>query len=158
MGSQSHRLSYRTACEGNVSWCPSTQSSRSDVSVTRGLRSGREIDMANVNDFVRVLEASDGGTGNPADTFWQFFVGAQAVTTRNPLLAATMKLAVETEAKVNVTFDPAGGNTMSQARIEYRYICEEQQITRCNPGPEPGPAQKICEGRRYAPCGSGAPD
>lgn len=114
--------------------------------------------MANANDYVRVFEASDGGTGNPADTFWQFFVGAQPVTTKNALLAATMKLAVETEAKVDVTFDPAAGNKMSQARIEYRYLCEEQRITLCHPGPEPGPTRKICEGRRYSQCALGEQD
>ena len=110
--------------------------------------------MATVDDFIKVFESSDGGSGDPAKTIWQFFVGAQPVTTNNPMLAETMQLAVNTQSRVRVTFDPAAGNTMSQARIQFAYVCNSRPIQGCQPpdplnGPQP---QEICETIRFAPC------
>lgn len=104
--------------------------------------------MANIEDYVTVFESSDGGTGNPVKTFWQFFVGAQAVNTENPFIAETMRLAVKTSSKVQVTFDEKT-HTMSQARIEFKYVCNSLEIQECEP---PNSRQKICETVRYAPC------
>ena len=113
--------------------------------------------MAVVEDYIKVFEATDGGKGDPANTFWQFFVGAQAVTTKNPLLAETMQLAVNTQSKVRVTFDPADGNTMAQARMEFSYVCNSRKIEKCEPVPPdsqlpPDSPSEICETIRYAPC------
>lgn len=105
--------------------------------------------MANVEGYVTVFESSDGGSGDPAKTFWQFFVGIQPVGTRNPLLAETMRLAVDTSNKVRVTFDPSAGNTMSQARLAFEYVCNYRKIEKCEP---PGLPQEICETIRFAPC------
>jgi hypothetical protein len=110
--------------------------------------------MAQIDDYIRVFESSDGGSGDPANTFWQFFVGAQAVTTKNSLLAETMQLAINTNSRVRVTFDPAAGNRMSQARIEFQYVCNSRPIQRCEP-PAPDSPQEICETIRYAPCHKG---
>jgi hypothetical protein len=104
-----------------------------------------------VEGYVCVYEASDGGTGDPAKTFWQFIVGKQPVTTRNHYLAETMRLAVETNSKVKVTYDPDDGNTMSQARIEFRYVCEKRQIEPCDPS-SPDAQREVCETLRYSPC------
>jgi hypothetical protein len=101
-----------------------------------------------VEDFVTVFESTDGGTGDPAKTFWQFFVGGQPVRTENPLIAETMQLAIKTSSKVRVAFDSAAGNTMSQARIEFKYICDARKIQKC----DPNSPDEICESRRYAPC------
>ena len=87
--------------------------------------------MASVNDYVRVYEATDAGTGDPAKTFWQFFVGAQPVFTKNPVIAQTMRLAVKTESKVRVEYDPANTNTISQARMEFTYVCATQRYSPC---------------------------
>lgn len=38
--------------------------------------------MAYIEDYVTVFESSDGGSGDPAKTFWQFFVGTQPVGKR----------------------------------------------------------------------------
>src|SRR6476620_5961509 len=106
--------------------------------------------MASVNNYVRVYEASDAGTGDPAQTFWQFFVGAQPVFTKNPLIAQTMRLAVKTESKVRVEYDPNNGNTISQARMEFTYVCDSVQIHECMPGStQPGPPRAICTTKRY---------
>ena len=110
--------------------------------------------MATVNDFIKVFESSDGGSGDPAKTIWQFFVGAQAVTTTNRTIAETMQLAVNTNSKVQVTYDPTVGNTMSQARIQFAYVCNSRPIVGCQP-PDlnlPAPPPEICETIRYAPC------
>ena len=40
--------------------------------------------MADIEDYVTVYESTDGGTGDPRKTFWQFFVGATTVSTDNP--------------------------------------------------------------------------
>jgi hypothetical protein len=79
----------------------------------------QEAHMAEVEDIVKVYESSDGGTGDPAKTVWQFFVGAQPTVTKNREIAETMRLAIRTNQKVKVTYDPAKGNTISQARIEF---------------------------------------
>jgi hypothetical protein len=111
--------------------------------------------MAQVEDYIKVFEATDGGSGDPAKTFWQFFVGAQPVTTKNPLIAETMMLAVNTQSKVRVIFDPADGNTMAQARMEFSYVCNSRKIEKCQPPDSPAPDDspaEICETIRYAPC------
>lgn len=105
--------------------------------------------MATIEDYVTVFESSDGGSGDPVKTFWQFFVGAQAVSTNNSLLAETMRLAVYSSSKVRVTYDETNSNTMSQARIEFTYVCNSREIGQCEPQAS---FQKICETVRYAPC------
>ena len=109
--------------------------------------------MGTINDFVMVFEASDGGSGDPEKTFWQFLMGSGnlAVTTENPLLVETMRLAVETSSKVQVTFSDSSPHVMSQARIEFRYVCNSRKIDRCVPG-QPDSPQEICETIRFAPC------
>ena len=112
-----------------------------------------------IEGYVTVFESSDGGSGQAADTFWQFFIGGQPenfidgqpVTTRNPLLAETIRLAVNTSSKVRVTFDPNRGNVMSQARIAFKYVCNSRKIERCVPTIPEDPT-KICETIRFAPC------
>jgi len=104
--------------------------------------------MANIDGYITVYESSDGGTG--VNTFWQFFVNQQPVLTENQFIAETMRLAISTNSKVNVTYDPEKGNTMSQARIEFKYICESHNILECDVS-EPK-MKVICETRRYAEC------
>src|ERR1700674_5044621 len=106
-----------------------------------------------VEDYVLVYEASDGGTGDPRLTVWQFFIGAQPVTTKNPELAETIRLAVDSNSKVKATYDDQNANTLLQARIVFTYVCESVQITGCGPVDE---AKSICVTKRYSPC-KGAP-
>jgi 2-iminobutanoate/2-iminopropanoate deaminase len=78
--------------------------------------------MGSIEGYITVFESSDGGTGDPVKTFWQFFVhvlggGTQQVTTENARLAETMRLAVETTSNVRVTYDDAT-KVMSQARTD----------------------------------------
>jgi hypothetical protein len=68
-----------------------------------------------------------------------------------------MRLAVETNSKVKVTYDPAAGNTMSQARIEFKYVCEKRKIEPCDPN-QPGAQREVCETLRYSPCDPRAGD
>jgi hypothetical protein len=84
----------------------------------------------NAKGFVTVFEASDGATGNPEDTTWQFFVGKKPVITKNHFLAQAVRLAIETNSQVQVTFEDP--NTLSQVRIEFNYGSE---ITRLAPVP-----------------------
>ena len=105
--------------------------------------------MATIDDFVTVYESSDGGSGNPAKTFWQFFVGKQPVTTENHQIAETIRLAIKTNNKVQVTFDENDGNTISQVRMEFVYICEPRTVESCDP--TPGPPIKIHQTYRYTP-------
>lgn len=107
--------------------------------------------MAEIEDYVTVYESSDGGSGKPDDTFWQFFVDGRAVGTRNRYLAETMRLAVDTSSKVRVNFNEAD-NTMSQARIEFKYICESRKVTKCEPNSPVPTDDEICETRRSSPC------
>jgi hypothetical protein len=107
--------------------------------------------MADIEDYVTVYESSDGGTGNAVKTFWQFFVGSQPVSTENPLIAETMRLAINTNSKVRVSYDPAAGNTMAQARIEFTYVCSYRKIQKCE-SPNSDSPEEICETIRYAPC------
>jgi hypothetical protein len=55
---------------------------------------------------ITVFEASDGGTGDPLNTVWQFFVDTQPVSTKNERLAEAARLAVKTASRVEVTCDP----------------------------------------------------
>jgi hypothetical protein len=108
--------------------------------------------MANVLGYVTVYESSDGGKGDPNATSRQFFVDPgnaprQAATTKNFHLAKTMALAIKTSSRVSVTYDAK--NEMEQARIEFNFICELEQIRPCSSNPEP---QNICLTRRYVPC------
>jgi hypothetical protein len=106
--------------------------------------------MANVEGYITVYESSDGGTGDPAKTVWQFFVGIQPVNTENRWITETMQLAINTSSKVQVTYNQEKGNVISQARIEFKYLCESHEIQECNvPSPE---MKVICETRRYTPC------
>lgn len=114
--------------------------------------------MANYKGFITVYESSDGGTGDPNMTFWQFFVfdvatsQAVAFRTKNRDLAKTMRLAIETNSQVEVFTDDTT-NDMSQAKILFKYICESREIYECKP-PEPG-VKTICATERYAPCKPG---
>jgi hypothetical protein len=110
--------------------------------------------MATIDGYIKVFEASDGGTGDPLKTIWQFFVDHQPVITKNPKLAETAELAVTTASRVRVTYDPAD-NTISQIRMEFAYVCTAEPIHDCNikPVPPPPPGTKyVCETKRYAPC------
>jgi hypothetical protein len=111
--------------------------------------------MATTEGYVTVFESSDGGSGNPGNTNWQFFVDPgnaprQQVTTKNQQLADTIRFAVETSSRVRVTYDPAAPHVMSQALIEFSYVCESHRIEPCRPPtPEPG---AVCVTTRYAVC------
>jgi hypothetical protein len=107
--------------------------------------------MAAIEGYVDVYEASDGGTGDPVQTFWQFFVGGQAVGTRNHRLAETMRIALETNSVVMVTYDPQNGSAISQVRIAFKYVCESRRIEVCDREP-PEQSIVICETRRVAIC------
>jgi len=107
--------------------------------------------MATAEGYIEVYESSDGGSGNPCRTFWQFFVGKQPVVTENPQIAETIRLAISTSSKVRVTYDDQKQNTISQVRIEFKYVCESSTITPCVPDPAE-PSKVICETRRFAPC------
>jgi hypothetical protein len=89
--------------------------------------------VANAEGLVTVYESSDGGTGDPARTFWQFFVGPQPVKTENHYLADTVQLAIRTNSRVKVTYDPAAGNMASQVRLEFEYACETRRLSPCKP-------------------------
>ena len=89
--------------------------------------------MPNATGLVTVFESSDGGSGDPAKTTWQFFVGSQPVTTANHFLAQTVRLAVDTNSQVQVTFDAT--NTLSQVRIAFTYTCETRRLEECKPKP-----------------------
>lgn len=114
--------------------------------------------MANATGYIKVFETSDGGTGDPLKTFWQFFVDAQPVTTKNERLAETARLAVTTASRVNVTYDSANSNTVSQIRMEFEYVCTAELIRDChtptNPQPPEG-TRYVCETKRFAPCRPG---
>src|SRR4029078_9837535 len=111
--------------------------------------------MATARGYIKVFEASDGGTGDPLNTVWQFFVDAQPVTTKNERLAQTAKLSVITTRPVDVTYDPASSNTISQIRMEFQYVCTAELIRDChhptNPPPPDG-TRYVCETKRFAPC------
>lgn len=113
--------------------------------------------MANATGYIKVFEASDGGTGDPLKTFWQFFVDAQPVTTKNEKLAETAKLAVITASRVNVTYDLAD-NAISQIRMEFQYVCNAELIRDCHPPTNPQPpdgTRYVCATKRFAPCRPG---
>jgi hypothetical protein len=91
--------------------------------------------MAQIEGHVSVYESSDGGTGDPAKTHWIFFVGGQALNTDNKQIAETMRLAVTTNSIVRVQFDPTGP-TVTQARLEFDYVCETKRLAKCESKPE----------------------
>ncbi|MBT8079180.1 MAG: hypothetical protein KJO31_11440 [Gammaproteobacteria bacterium] len=108
--------------------------------------------MAEIEGYVTVYESSDGATGDPDQTIWQFFVydGIKntPVRTKNVRLARTMRLAIETNREVKVIYDEME-STMSQARIEYEYICESQKVYLCDSN---GTEKEICQTRRLSRC------
>jgi hypothetical protein len=91
--------------------------------------------MAQVEGNVTVFESSDGGTVDPAKTHWIFFVAGQGLNTDNHFIAETMRLAIETNNRVRVQFDPAG-STVTQARLEFDYVCETRRYVSCLKAPE----------------------
>lgn len=107
--------------------------------------------MSEVEGYVTVFECSDGGSGDPRKSFWQFFIGDTPVGTENPYIAETMKIAIQTCRQVRVSYDPANGNRISQARLQYEYICYEERISRCSAPPSPPVDDVIHETRRLAP-------
>ena len=109
--------------------------------------------MAQAKGYITVFEASDGGTGNPCRTLWQFFVCSstdrQAVRTENHWIAETALLAIKTNALVQVEYD-ATSSVVSQVRMTFDYVCESSEVEPCAP-PESEP-KVICETRRYTSC------
>lgn len=87
--------------------------------------------MANAIGYIRVYESSDGGSGDPAKTSWQFFVDKLPVTTQNEQMAKTVRLALITCSPVQVTFDAK--NVLSQVRIQFDYTCETRRSLGCAP-------------------------
>jgi hypothetical protein len=79
--------------------------------------------------FVDVFESSDGGTGDPTKTVWQFFVAGSAFITKNSNLAETVRLAIETNSQLMVTAD--ANNTATQVRIAFKYQCTAQRVSHC---------------------------
>jgi len=110
--------------------------------------------MGSIEGYVTVFESSDGGTGDPDKTLWQFFIDPgnaprEAVTTKNRQLAETIRFAVETNNRVRVSYDD-GAHTMTQARIEFRYICESLKIEPCTP--PPAGETMVCATQKYSAC------
>jgi hypothetical protein len=87
-----------------------------------------------VTGHVTVYESSDGGTGDPAKTLWQFFVDNHPVTTENHFLAQTIRVAIGTNSQVQVTFDDMT-KKLSQVRIEFKYCCETRRLAECKQQP-----------------------
>jgi hypothetical protein len=81
-----------------------------------------------------VYESSDGGTGDPAKTIWQFFVGTQPVNTTNQFFSQTIRVAIQTNSQVQVTFDNTT-KALSQVRIEFKYSCETRRLAACKEEP-----------------------
>ncbi len=106
--------------------------------------------MGTIQGNVTRYESSDGGRGCAEKTVWQFFVAGRPVTTENYNLAETMRLAIKTSNQVTVTFDDTT-NVMSQARLDFSYICEAREIVICRNG-EPEPPTLMCETKRYNRC------
>ena len=63
------------------------------------------MSLKNVEGYVEVYEASDGGSGNPVKTSWQFFVNAQPVSIDNKYIAETMRLSIHSSLALT-QFDP----------------------------------------------------
>ena len=76
--------------------------------------------MADIEGRVTVYESTDGGSGRPEKTFWQFFIKDAemeiAVNTYNPLIAETVRLAILAGAQTRVTYD-TGTKEVSQVRL-----------------------------------------
>jgi hypothetical protein len=101
--------------------------------------------MADVTGYIKVFEASDGGSGDPRKTTWQFFVDAQPVITTNESIADTARLAVKTACRVKVTYDE-NAHVISQMRMEFSYLCNSEPIQDCDaePMPPPPPGRSMC--------------
>jgi hypothetical protein len=69
-----------------------------------------------VAELISVYESADRGSGNPAQTQWNIFVGGTAYNTKNPLLAETARLAILANRKVTVIAD--ANNKLSEIRIQ----------------------------------------
>jgi hypothetical protein len=85
----------------------------------------QEGGMLPINDFITVYESSDGGSGNAAETTWQFFVGDTPVSTKNPFFADTARLAIQTNTKV--TFTVVKGQ-LSQLRLQLKTPAKSKGI------------------------------
>ena len=88
------------------------------------------MSVSNVTGHITVYESSDGGTGDPAKTTWQFFIGTQPVNTTNQFFAQTIRVAIQTNSQVQATFDNTT-NKLSQVRIEFKYSCETRLLAAC---------------------------
>jgi hypothetical protein len=82
---------------------------------------------------VVVYESSDGGTGDPRRTFWQFHIYSKgdtptppsktAVTTNNPFFAETIRLALQIDKEVQVSYNVNDNNNVTtQVRIEIQLV------------------------------------
>lgn len=113
--------------------------------------------MGAIDGYVTVYEFSDGGTGDPNQTLWQFIVDPgnaprEFVTTSNHQLAETMRLAVKTNSRVLVSYKDNAGHSMEQARIEFTYVCESLRLMGCPSTTGPEEPLSICVTRRYSHC------
>lgn len=93
--------------------------------------------MGTIMGYITVFESSDGGSGNPANTKWQFLINTggtahDAVNTSNDKLADTMRLAIQTKSRVAVAFKD-DNHAIEQVRIVFNYICEKVSIQPCAP-------------------------
>lgn len=68
--------------------------------------------------LVEIYESRDGGSGKTEETSWSFrvFDGVDVVNSNNPLIAATVQLALETSSPVRLIYDES--KTVSLARID----------------------------------------
>src|SRR5258708_1488341 len=85
-----------------------------------------------IEGYVTVFEASDGGSGDPRKTTWQFFIDPgnaprDSVITTNSWIAETMHLAIKTNSRVRTSYDSVS-HVASQARIEFAYVCESVRL------------------------------
>src|SRR2546423_14305644 len=113
--------------------------------------------MPNIQGYITVFEATDGGSGLPAKTNWQFFVcnatQREAVTTVNPLVAEAVMLAIKTTAFVRVSYD-AATRVAAQVRMTYDYSCVGLTLDPCPniPGDEP---KIVCVTKHFTTCKPG---
>jgi hypothetical protein len=86
--------------------------------------------------------------GEPPGSF------SSTIITTNPQIAKTARLAIETAARVDVTYDENNGNVLSQVRMEFRYVCTAEPVRDCHDSMqphEPG-VTYVCDTKRYVPC------
>lgn len=104
----------------------------------------------NTKGYVCKYEATDNGGA----TLWQFIVGGQPMTSANPDIAETMRLAIQTASPVLAVHE---NGTVIQVQIVFRYVCEHRTLQECDPE-QPGQLKEknVCETRRFARCEGGA--